>query len=436
MRMKKKVFGFFFSSLLLPFFFSLNSVKPVFAARCEFVVAVNVPNDDSISGVVLPNQRVIFNANLIKDPSEVVEKRVIYDGYQWMDARSTSSTAQEDYIELDGNTTYSELRDYPIAAAWKIQGQSNYVYCYGYARVFERRAGQNKGSLTLTYPTGQTSLAIGDYGRYIGTILKPHTSSQPWVGNHFGFSPNPSSVDNDWFVRERGNPSSNWMAAGAFWKSGSWESQTQSIPYGSLYNVRYNQSTTSITVDLARPSFPVITDPAKYPYSTFYLNDLVIYSRPEQGCAPGCPRPTWPTPRPPSPVPTTTSTAQISSPAVSGLGLKVFGYIRNIYNQPLTSARVLVHKTDSKYGPCSGQHWGCNPEYVTTDSNGYWSTICTINSGVKSILVKEVSNSTLYVDSSRNPDPAGGSIWDVNTVCRGNLSGLTGFGPVVFYDSK
>jgi len=137
------------------------------------------------------------------------------------------------------------------------------------------------------------------------------------------------------------------------------------------------------------------------------------------------------TPTPIRPTPTAT---KILTP--TPVKIIVYGYVKNTKTGlPVAGARILVQKTDDKYGFCSGQHWGCSPDYIITDSIGKWITSC-INGPMKSIFVKEVNNATGYIDSTRYPDPAGATVWDKNTVCYQNIAGKTSVGPVIFYDQK
>ena len=123
-------------------------------------------------------------------------------------------------------------------------------------------------------------------------------------------------------------------------------------------------------------------------------------------------------------------------PTPTPVKVVVNGYVRNVLTGlPVAGARILVQKTDDKYGFCVGQHWGCSPDYVITDSAGRWTSSC-IDTPMKSIFVKEVNNAMGFIDSSRYPDPAGASVWDKNTVCFQNAAGKTNIGPIVFYDLK
>lgn len=113
----------------------------------------------------------------------------------------------------------------------------------------------------------------------------------------------------------------------------------------------------------------------------------------------------------------------------------VSGYVKDVNGRGVAGARVQVHKTDSKYGPCVGQHWGCSPEVVTTDSAGKWTSAC-IDGPALSIFIKKVQNPAGFIDANRFPDASGGSAWDKNTVCFGNSINKTNFGPVSFYVNK
>lgn len=115
------------------------------------------------------------------------------------------------------------------------------------------------------------------------------------------------------------------------------------------------------------------------------------------------------------------------------VSIKVSGYVKDTGGRPIVGARVLVHKTDSKYGPCNGTHWGCNPGTAITNSLGQWISTCS-DGPMLSILVKETQNAAGYVDG-KYPEPAGGAIWDKNTVCLENTVGKYSFSPVTFYDS-
>lgn len=126
----------------------------------------------------------------------------------------------------------------------------------------------------------------------------------------------------------------------------------------------------------------------------------------------------------------------MTTPTPTQAKVIVSGYVKNAKTGlPIAGARILVQKTDDKYGFCVGQHWGCSPDYVITNSAGKWTSSC-IDNPMKSIFVKEVNNTAGYIDSSRYPDPAGATVWDKNTVCYQNVAGKTSIGPIVFYDQK
>ena len=118
--------------------------------------------------------------------------------------------------------------------------------------------------------------------------------------------------------------------------------------------------------------------------------------------------------------------------------IKVEGYVKDaVSGKGLAGAKVMIHKTNNALGVCSGQHFGCNPEYAVTDWSGKWTSTCS-GSPMNSIFIKETTNSIGYVDSSKSPDfdKYDATAWNINTVCYKYLGVKTSLDSINFYDKK